>query len=374
MSTLVTEAFGGTLSNWSGPGSPATYCSITSGELVFSGEGGIRHNTSCGTANKWLRLRLPTLASGGIQHLVIGSNSSGDFASVAVTSDTTYIQLADVSHYTTYTTWVSDEGLSPQGTGITFNSAQYIGLTLDKTGKVVRFWNNVTAAAPDSVTSWDSRAADATQTFTGTVPGDYIGFASTTSSPTNVKFDDLTAGDFAAGGGVEATPGAGQLTAAGLAPTRLVNYARVPGAGALDAVGFAPTFLERGLRYAYPTTDTSAGAWTPSTGTDLWAMIDEATPSDTDYIVTNTAGKCKLKLLPVTDPASSSGHVINYRIWSPITGNAVVRLIQGASTLIAEWTHTGLPATATTYSQVLTSGQADSITNYDDLYIEFEAT
>jgi hypothetical protein len=201
MSTLVTEVFGGTLANWSGPGSPASYCSIVSGELVFSGEGGIRHNTSCGTGNKWLRLRLPTLAAGGTQHFIIGSDSSGNFTSIAVTSDSTFIQLADVSHYTTYTTWGSDEGLSPQGTGLTFNSAQYIGLTFDKTGKVVRLWNNVTAAAPISVTSWDSRAADATQTFTGTVSGDYIGFASVTGSPTNVKFDDLTAGDFAAGGG-----------------------------------------------------------------------------------------------------------------------------------------------------------------------------
>jgi hypothetical protein len=132
---------------------------------------------------------------------VIASDSSGNFASISCTSSGTDIQIGDVSHYTTYTTWVSDEGLSPQGTGLTYNSAQYIGITLDKTGKVVRFWNNVTAAAPDSVSSWDSRAADATQTFTGTVPGDFIGFGSVTGSPTNVKFDDLTAGDFAAGGG-----------------------------------------------------------------------------------------------------------------------------------------------------------------------------
>ena len=175
-------------------------------------------------------------------------------------------------------------------------------------------------------------------------------------------------------GNIEATPGAGALTAAGLAPTRLVNYARAPGAGALTAGGYAPTFLERGLRYAYPTADTSAGAWTPSAGGDLFAMIDEETPADDDYIVTTTASKCKIKFLPVTDPSASTGHVINYRIWSPVAGNAVVRLIQGASTLIAEWTHTGLPTTATTYSQGLTTEQTDAITDYDDLYIEFEAT
>jgi hypothetical protein len=176
------------------------------------------------------------------------------------------------------------------------------------------------------------------------------------------------------GGSVDLTPGAGELTAAGLAPIRLVDYARAPGLAELAAEGFAPTFIERGLRYAYPTTDTSAGAWTPSAGGDLFAMIDEETPADDDYIVTTTASKCKIKLLPVTDPAASTGHVINYRIWSPVAGNAVVRLIQGASTLIAEWTHSGLPTTATTYSQGLTTEQTDAITDYDDLYIEFEAT
>ena len=169
------------------------------------------------------------------------------------------------------------------------------------------------------------------------------------------------------------TAGAGALTAAGLAPTRLVNYARAPGAGALAAEGLAPTFVERGLRYAYPTADTTAGPWAASTGTDLFAMIDEESASDTDYIYANATGTGKFKILPVTDPGASTGHVVNYRIWSPVAGNAKVRLVQGSTTVV-EWTHTSLPATATLYSQSLTGEQADAITDYDDLYLEFEAT
>lgn len=34
---------------------------------------------------------------------------------------------------------------------------------------------------------------------------------------------------------------------------------------------------------AYPIADISAGSWTPSTGTDLYAMIDETVATDTDY-------------------------------------------------------------------------------------------
>lgn len=178
-----------------------------------------------------------------------------------------------------------------------------------------------------------------------------------------------TVGGF--GGGTSITAGAGSLTAAGQAPS--LGLGITPGAGTITVTGFATTDLERGLRYSYPTADTSVGPWAASTGTDLYAMIDEESASDTDYIYADALGTGKFKILPVTDPAASTGHVVNYRIWSPVSGNAKVRLVQGTTT-IAEWTHTTLPSTATSYSQQLTGLQADAITDYDDLYLEFEAT
>ena len=42
-------------------------------------------------------------------------------------------------------------------------------------------------------------------------------------------------------------------------------------------------------RYARPNSDTSVGAWLPSSGTELFAMVDEATASDADYIYATTA-------------------------------------------------------------------------------------
>jgi hypothetical protein len=174
-----------------------------------------------------------------------------------------------------------------------------------------------------------------------------------------------------AGGGSAANPGVGSLTATGTAP--ILNLGIIPGAGAVTAAGAAPTKIQRGLRYSYPTADTTAGPWAASSGSDLYAMIDEETPSDLDYIAASGTGTGKFKILPVTDPGASTGHVVNYRIWSPVAGNAKVRLVQG-STTVAEWTHTSLPATATLYSQSLTGEQADAITDYDDLYLEFEAT
>ena len=55
------------------------------------------------------------------------------------------------------------------------------------------------------------------------------------------------------------------------------------------------------------------------------------------------------------------------------TINLVVYLVQGTTT-IASWTHNDIAATYTDAEQTLTSGEADSITNYSDLRVRFEAT
>jgi hypothetical protein len=60
--------------------------------------------------------------------------------------------------------------------------------------------------------------------------------------------------------------------------------------------------------------------------------------------------------------------------------NMVVKLYQGggdsidAGTLIASFTRNGIPTGWTTYQETLSAGQADSITNYADLYLQFSAT
>lgn len=42
--------------------------------------------------------------------------------------------------------------------------------------------------------------------------------------------------------------------------------------------------------YRKPTADTSEDDWVPSTGSDAYAMVDEATPNDADYITSANAG------------------------------------------------------------------------------------
>ena len=124
-------------------------------------------------------------------------------------------------------------------------------------------------------------------------------------------------------------------------------------------------------QYARPTSDVSAGGWTASTGTDLFAMLDETSANDSDYITTTTASTCEVALGGLSDPALSTGHIVRYRI-SATDGGIIVRLREG-STTIASWTHNPAPASLTTYAQTLTGGEADSITNYAALKLQFEA-
>jgi len=131
---------------------------------------------------------------------------------------------------------------------------------------------------------------------------------------------------------------------------------------------FVPTVT---AQYARPTSDVSAGTWTASAGSDLFAMLDETSANDSDYITTTSASTCEVALGSLTDPASSTGHIVRYRI-SATGGGIIVRLREG-STTIASWTHNPAPASLTTYAQTLSGGEADSITNYAALKLQFEA-
>ena len=125
-------------------------------------------------------------------------------------------------------------------------------------------------------------------------------------------------------------------------------------------------------QYARPDADVSDGAWLPSTGSDLYACIDETTYSDTDYIYTTSLSSCTVSLSTLSDPSSSDNHTARYRAKGDGATDLVVTLKQG-STTIATWTETNASSTMTTYEHTLTSGEADSITDYSDLRLVFEA-
>jgi hypothetical protein len=138
------------------------------------------------------------------------------------------------------------------------------------------------------------------------------------------------------------------------------------------------------LQKAYATTDTLRDNWEEddASTTDIFDQIDETTADDADYIRTvlsPTDDVYVTKLTSLTDPSASTSHTLQYRYGKSSAGgeqiNLIVQLRQGyvdestMGTLIAEWTHTDIGSGWTLASQSLTGTQADSISNYGDLYI-----
>ena len=126
-------------------------------------------------------------------------------------------------------------------------------------------------------------------------------------------------------------------------------------------------------QYARPGSDVSAGAWAPSSGTDLYAMLNDVTPNDSTYIYTQTLDSNYEPLLvwdeAFSDPGVSTEHVLKVRVGAggiPSGKSLVTTLMQGASQ-IAQFTDAGPISANTTVEHTLSGAEADSITNYNDL-------
>ena len=142
-----------------------------------------------------------------------------------------------------------------------------------------------------------------------------------------------------------------------------------------------------GSQVAVPTTDSVDGSWTDQAGgTSLFAAIDETVPSDSDYIrspIGPANSGCRVKLATLADPTSSDDHRIHWRTGKDFVGgpqiNMTVKLYQGggdslgAGTLIATFARNNVGQALTTFVESLSGAEADAITNYADLYLEFFA-
>lgn len=118
-----------------------------------------------------------------------------------------------------------------------------------------------------------------------------------------------------------------------------------------------------------------------NTGTNGFGAIDESSASDADFWFgdNNVAEELEVSLSNVTDPNSSSGHIVRFRIGKTNAGvldgggNAVTvtcRLMQGTTQIATSGAITAT-GTWTTSSFTLSSAEADAITNYNDLRLEF---
>ena len=134
-------------------------------------------------------------------------------------------------------------------------------------------------------------------------------------------------------------------------------------------------------QFARPDADVSTGNWSASSGSALYAMIDESSASDSDYIsVTDSDGSaeaCTVGLSSVTDPDDTSSHSVVVRaytdsFYSSVTLNVALK---AGSTTIKSQNFT--PSTSfSNFTMSLSSSEAGSIgsSGYGDLSLVITAT
>lgn len=133
-------------------------------------------------------------------------------------------------------------------------------------------------------------------------------------------------------------------------------------------------------QYARPDNDDSVTQWLASTGTDLYACIDETVASDSDYVYSNPnyqGVSYYAGLSAVTDPESSSGHTARWR-WKAVRASTppekgTITLRQGSTVIAVLANNETLPTDWTAGSYTLDAEEADAITDYTNLNVRFTA-
>ncbi len=142
-------------------------------------------------------------------------------------------------------------------------------------------------------------------------------------------------------------------------------------------------------QFGRPSVDTTRDNWTEDDGTttDIFDQIDESVADDADYIktqLTPTDDVYVTKLTTLEDPISSSGHIVRFRYRKDAAGGDSLDLLtelrqgytnEGAQgTLIASQNNTDISGAGWVDGTfTLSGGEADSITDYTDLYLRFVA-
>ena len=118
-----------------------------------------------------------------------------------------------------------------------------------------------------------------------------------------------------------------------------------------------------------PTADHTVGSWKASSGSSLYAMLDEPTASSADFIYTNAVTLGKVHLAVGSPPPTLDNIVLRLVVNGTGISYLGVFLYQGAVQKVS-WNCTP-PDADTLLEFPLTLADAASITDWSDLYVVF---
>ena len=230
-----------------------------------------------------------------------------------------------------------------------------VGIALDEFGAP----NPPTGVTAGSVTayavtaSWTDASSDETGFKVQYAPSPYSSWTAFSGSPAAANATTLASGNVL-------TPGTSYK----------IRVASTNAAGD-SAYVESGVFTTTPLTFLRPIADTSNGAWTASSGSDRYAMIDESSTNDADYITVSTASTYKTRLTTVSDPGVDTDHSVVVRAKGDGSSQLTIALVQGDPTETAIASTTVTPTVGyANYTLTVTSGQAANITDYSLLYLK----
>lgn len=209
----------------------------------------------------------------------------------------------------------------------------------------------VTALAPTSATvNWTDNSDDET------------GF--------KVEYAASPYSSWSAASGSPAAANATSLSITSFSPSTSYKF-RVAGTNANGDSSWSESsaFTTPAWAYARPTSDISE-AWSLSTGGDSYALLDETSADDGDYIAAVSSGlTTEVKLGGMSVPTTGTSVLVNYKV-TGITGSGSVsvRLYCGSTLIKTDTTRT----TNGTYTMTVTSAEWDTeVTDWSDMRLRF---
>jgi hypothetical protein len=227
-----------------------------------------------------------------------------------------------------------------------------------------------TAAGIASVAGIGAAAATSIGAAAGTVTVSGIGAAGLAAAGAAAGAATTTATGEAIVSATASVDGA--ATVAGIGAATVDAVAASAGIAAVSAIAEI-----QGDLFLRPESTDSAGGWlTELGGTDLHNSIDDVTIDDADYIRSESdpvLDLCVVKLSAGSvDVAKDVRVKYRYKKDGSATIDLRVRLLEGV-TERAAWTHTGIATDFVIASQTLSLVEAESVTDWSNVYLEFRA-
>jgi hypothetical protein len=125
--------------------------------------------------------------------------------------------------------------------------------------------------------------------------------------------------------------------------------------------------------YARPSSDVTT-QWTPSSGTSHFALIDEVTYNDADYIYATAAAQTdEVGLQAMSTPAAGTDVLVNYRVQGITGGGSVtVSLYSGATLVKTDTTRTADNTSPPYYTMTVTAAEWGAVAvNWSNMRLRF---